>query len=128
MGLVYSRKNWRMVNVLVGHPWGCDYIENLERVRDSCKDASSTLRRLALTLGAEMCRILHKGVICSKHCYRKMNLVANGLHWGRSKVRSHLLYGKWIRITEEMERKGEDTERGNLFVFILCSCGSCVPQ
>lgn len=69
-----------------------------------------------------MCRILHKGVICSKNCYRKMNLVANGLHWGRSKIRSHLLYGKWIRITEEMERKGEDTERGSTFVFILCSC------
>lgn len=35
--------------------------KNLEGVRDFCKDAGSTSQRLALTLGAEMCRILYKG-------------------------------------------------------------------
>lgn len=44
------------------------------------------------------------------------------LRSGRSKVRSHLLYRKWMSITREKKRKGEDTERDNPFFFqILCS-------
>lgn len=49
MDSVFSRKNWDVVNVVVGHPWGSDYTGNLEGVRDSCKDTGSTLRRLAWT-------------------------------------------------------------------------------
>lgn len=55
------------------------------------------------------------------------------LRSGRSKVRSHLLYRKWMSITREKKRKGEDTERGNPFFFsnLVFTCayvGACVPQ
>lgn len=43
----YSERNWDVIEMLFEHPWGSDYTGNLEGIRESCKDADSTPKRLA---------------------------------------------------------------------------------
>lgn len=43
----YSERNWDVIEMLFDHPVGSNYTGNLEGIRESCKDADSTPKRLA---------------------------------------------------------------------------------